>query len=307
VKVTKLIILLTVLCSSVRAQLVIDEIPRGMYYDRTARVRKFKDMKNMRDVFHHDGFLLGRNRITGSISNNFGRLIVPENGRDVKRFRSTMCYFIRFRFFEEYSVNLTFFQDLNKAATAPWSPHLNYTIGRYQWRPRKFNYGYENYLPNRFDKPETDWKNKFLQGYYYVAYSHGLPDSIRKYTQKVDSTFDIKFTYFARYYINYNGSDVTGNVTDVHHSKQVVGISMRYSFTHRLFFEFAPQFHFNKNKQMPWDPDFTYGFGYSNYQAFRVSASYANYGPNRYPWNRQDIIVNKFVDGNFRVAFNWIW
>jgi hypothetical protein len=306
VKVIKLIVVLTLLSSYARAQLVIDEIPRGMYYERLSRVRKFKDMKNMRDVLHHDGFLLGRNRITGSISNNFGRLIINENGREVKRFRSVMGYFIRFRFFEEYSVNLTFYQDLNKKAVAPWSPHLNYSIGRYQWRLNKFNYGYENYLPNRFDENGTQWRNKFFQGYYYVSYSHLLPDSLRKYTQ-IDSTSMLKITYFFRYYINYNGEGLNSNPTKFEYSKQVFGASVRYIMGRNIFIEFAPVIHLKKRTQLPWDPDFTYGIGYFDYRAFRISASYNNYGPNRWPWNHTEALTNKFVDGNFRLAFNWIW
>jgi hypothetical protein len=306
VKIIRLITILSLLCSVARAQLVIDEIPRGMYYERTARVRKFKDMKNMRDVLHRDGYLLGRNRIMGSISNNFGRILTQENGREVKRFRTVMGYFIRFRFFEEYSVNLTFYQDLNKNAVAPWSPHLNYSIGRYQWRPNKFNYGYENYLPNRFDRPGTDWKNKFFQGYYYIAYSHGLPDSLKTRTF-LDSTTSVKFTYFFRHYINYDGEGLNSNPTKWEYSKQVFGASVRYVFVWNIYAEFTPIIHLKKHTQQPWDPDFTYGIGYSDYRAFRVSASYANYGANRWPWNHSPHLTNKFVDGNFRVAFNWIW
>lgn len=305
-KVARLIVILIMLCSASQAQLVINEIPRGMYYERTARVRKFKDMKNMRDVFHYDGLLMGRNRIMGSFSNNFGRIWVPEAGGYKARFRSQMGYFLRFRFFEEYSINLTLYQDLNKKAALPWSPHVNYSIGRYQWRPNKFNYGYENYQPNRFDHNATDWKTKFLQGYYFISYSHLLPDSLRKYTQ-IDSTSMLKFTYFVRYSIFYAGNQNENLGGTWMNSKPVFGFNVRYIIGRNYYVEFNPLVHLNKRTQMPWDGDFTYGVGYFDYRSFRVSASYANYGPNRWPWNRQDVLPHGFFEGNFRLAFNWVW
>lgn len=305
--VRRLLIILCLLTSVAEAQLVIDEIPRGMYYDRTARVRKFKDMKNMRDVFHYDGLLMGRNRITGSIANNFGRIILSENGKETKRFRSAMSYFIRFRFFEEYSINLTFFHDLNRRAIAPWSPNFNYAIGRYQWRSKKFNYGYENYQPTRFNDPQDKLLSKLLSGYYFISYSHLMPDSLRKYIA-IDSLSNIKFTWFARYYLYHQGqgSELQGGTFNS--SKPIVGMAWRYLMGGRKFYvEFSPLFYLKPENQQPWDPDFTYGFGYFDYRAFRVSASYGNYNVNRWPWNKQTLVKNSFWDGNFKVSFNWVW
>ncbi|MGZ3899372.1 MAG: hypothetical protein ACXVNQ_03440, partial [Bacteroidia bacterium] len=70
------------------SQIVVDEAPRGLYYMRTARVKKFKDMKDFRDVFHYDKFLLGRNRISGNISYNQQRVLINDGIRTNSEYRS---------------------------------------------------------------------------------------------------------------------------------------------------------------------------------------------------------------------------
>jgi hypothetical protein len=63
-----------------------------------------------------------------------------------------------------------------------------------------------------------------------------------------------------------------------------------------------------KLKKAPWDPDYSYGFGYFDWRSFRLSVTYGNWAVNRFPWNEQtDYPHYGFLDGNFRIIANWIW
>jgi hypothetical protein len=288
---------------NVTGQIVVDEAPRALYYERTMRVKKFKDMKDMRDVFHYDKFLLGRKRIYGNISYNWGRVLI-DDGSIHNEYRSALSFFTRIRFFEEFSLNTNFYKDFNPRASARWISDYTYAIGRYNWKPRRFNYGYENYLNNKYSDDWKTFKEKFMEGWYFISYSHNLE------TKKImlDSTTNIRLTYFARYSVKYMDS------YEVPHGglwmgKPILGIGFRYTFIRNIYFESAVYYYFDPaiHRQQPWDPDYSYGFGYFDWRAFRISLTYGNWVVNRFPWNKSFYPHYGFIDGNFKIVANWIW
>ena len=294
--------------TSSKGQIIIEEEGKRLYYDRTRRVEKFSDMKDMRDVFHKDKFLLGKKRISGNFSYNTGRVLMDDvDGKPVKyEIRNALGIYTRIRFLEEFSVNTTFYIDFNPRASARWISNYTYAIGRYNWRPNKFNFGYENYLNNRYSDSWDVMKQKFMEGYYFISYNHNLSeDRIAKI--KLDETTNFKITYFARYAIKYrdkfevqHGSFTSGKTT--------LGIGCRYTIVKRLYIESAVYYYpEEKLKKQPWDPDFTYGFGYFDWRSFRISVTYGNWAINRFPWNEKGYPHYGFVDGSFRVLANWTW
>lgn len=290
----------------VSGQIVVDEPPRRLYYERTMRVKKFKDMKDMRDVFHYDNLLLGKNRISGNISYNTCRVMVDDGERVHNEYRSAIGIFTRIRFFEEFSYNSTFYKDFNPLAATRWISDYSYSIGRYNWRPKKFNYGYENYINNKYSDSYKTFSKKFMEGYYFVSYSHNLSDSLTKKI-RLDSTTNVKLIYFTRYSIRYRDENevVHGSLFN---GKPTMGAAIRATLFLNIYIESAVYFYFNPAVQkQPWDPDFTYGFGYFDWRSFRCSVTYGNWAVNRFPWNKSAYPRYGFLDGNFKIAFNYIW
>jgi hypothetical protein len=286
------------------AQIILDEEPKRLYYHLTKRVKRFRDMKNFRDVFHYDHYLLGKNRISGNISYNTGRVQIDDGRTIHQEWRQAVGFFTRIRFLEEFSFNTTFYVDFNKRATmARWIPDYTYSIGRYNWRSRRVNFGYENYTNNRYSDNFRTFRNKFLEGYYFLAYNY-FPVKLNKLV-KIDSTTGIRLTGFTRYSVTYRDEfEVTRG--GLFSGKPQAGISCRYTIAMNIYVESALYFYDNSKKQ-PWDPDFTYGFGYFDWRSFRVCVTYGNWAINRFPWNKKYYGRYSFLDGNFRVAFNWIW
>jgi len=302
-----LFFLLEFLCciKPVKAQIIIDEPPKPLYYDRSMRVKKFLEMKDMRDVFHYDKFLLGTNRISGSISYTTGRVQI-NNGEMIRNeYRSAIGFFSRIRFVEEFSLNTVFYKDFNPNAVAPWISDYTYTFGRYNWRPGKFNYGYENYVNNKYTDNLKVFSEKFLQGYYFVSYSHFLSDKLTRKI-KLDSTTNLRFTYFSRYAISYinAANEIEGGLL---YGKFLLGASFRYTIYRNIYIESAVYYYPDKTKQQPWDPDYSYGFGYFDWRSFRLTVSYGNWAVNRFPWDKNYYPSYGFLDGQFKIGGNFIW
>lgn len=286
-------------------RLDIDEEPKRLYYDYLARVKKFKDMKDFRDVFHYNKLLMGKKRILGNISYNTGRVLYDDGQTVHPEIRSAIGFFTRIRFFEEFYINSTFYKEFNPRANAVWISNYNYSIGRYNWRPGRFNYGYENYLNNRYSDNFRAFSDKFMQGYYFISYNQ----SVKKMNEAVrmDSTTNFRLIYFVRYSIKYLDKDqaLAGGMWN---GKSTIGIALRFTIFRNVYIESAVYYYPEETrKKAPWDPDYTYGFGYFDWRSFRISVTYGNWAVNRFPWNKKYYPHYGFLDGDFRVVANWIW
>lgn len=288
-------------------QIVVEEELKMLYWEHTHGPIKLKDAKNFRDVFHKDRYLLGKNRIGGSFSYNTGRVLIEDKDNAFHyEIRNALGIFTRIRFFEEFSFNTTFYKDFNPLASTRWISDYTYSIGRYNWRPNKFNFGYENYINNKYSDNFKTFSSKFLEGYYYLSYSHNLAE---KYTDKIklDNTTNLKFTYFARYSIKYRDENEVTHGT-LFRGKPTIGGGARFTIFYNIYVESALYFYFNPALQkQPWDPDYTYGFGFFDYRSFRCSLTYGNWAINRFSWNKTSYPHYGFFDGNFRFVVNYLW
>ncbi|MDQ3071669.1 MAG: hypothetical protein M3Q97_00195 [Bacteroidota bacterium] len=280
-------------------------LKRGDTTQRDTAMR-FRDMQNMGDLLKSNKYLLGKDVIMGHISYNTGRILVSDNGTTKEVWRQALGLFTKVRFYKEFAVNTNFFYNFNKEAKARWTPDFQYSFGKFDWRPNTWNYGYENYSNNFYsDSPKELWE-KFLEGYYFLSYQHSLPSKIMSKI-RLDETSDFMIMYFVRYALKY--SNTQGHISQgIFRGKPVFSIASRYTIFKRFYVEGAVnQFVNPKLQKMPWDADFTYGFGYYDWRSFRISVMYGNYSVNRFPWNPKEMPEYGFWDGNFTVALNYIW
>lgn len=289
------------------AQIVIEEEPKRLYYEfAIKRIKDPKQWKNFRDVFHKDKALMGKNRILGGISYNTGRVLVTgSDGKTKEEYRQAIAFNTRIRFYEQFSFNTTFYIDFNKQARARWISDYSYTLARYHYKLYKFNYGYENYLDNKYSDNRHQFWEKFLEGYYFISYNYGITENFRNKIA-LDQTTNIKIVPFVRYAFRYrdevereHGSPING--------KSTLGLAVRYTIYRNVYIEGAAYYYPEQFKQMPWDPDYSYGFGYFDWRSFRLSLTYGNWAINRWPGRKTNYPAYGFLDGQFRVVANWIW
>lgn len=288
--------------------IVLDEVPKGRYFERVAhRKTNFLEMEHFGDVFHSNKFLLGRNRISGSVSYNWGRVVLNDQDGYRSTYRNALGFFTRIRFYEEFSLNTTFYKNFNPEANVRWIGDFSYAIGRFTWRPNKFNYGYENFVHNKYTDSWDELGKKFMEGSYFVSYSHFLPEQVLDKI-RLDSTTNVRLTYFTKYAVMYRDENDKrhGGLLD---GKPVMGMGIRYTMFWNIYIEGGTYFYFNPAKQQqPWDPDYSYGFGYFDWRAFRFSLTYGNWAINRFPWNGQkEYPYYGFLDGQFKFQLNYIW
>ena len=287
------------------AQFQTHEEPKRLYFDRTRRITNFWEMKDMRDVTHKDKLLMGKNRISGNISYNTGRILIADGQKKQEEIRSALGYFIRVRFFEEFSFNATFYQDFNSRASAKWTANYTYSLARYAWKPNSFNFGYENYVNNRYSDKIKTMGDKFLEGYYFLSYSNNFTKLEKKI--KLDTTSNIKISYLIRYSIKYvdNNEVLHGGIVS---GKTTLAVGFHYVIFKNIYFESAIYYYLEeKIKKQPWDPDYTYGFGYFDWRSFRLTATYGNWAVNQFPWHKNYYPNYDFWDGNFKISASWIW
>lgn len=299
------LLLMLLQVSSMFSQIILDEDPNRRYYNRTKRVTNFWEMQNMRDVTHKDKWLMGKNRISGNLSWNTQRVLIDDGRTYHSEIRNALGFFTRIRFFEEFSFNSTFYADFNRRAAARWIADFTYSIGRYNWRSKRFNFGYENYTNNKYTDSWQVLGKKFLEGYYFVSYNLYSDSLDRKI--RIDSTTSLRFTFFTRYSVHYRDEyEVTHG--SLFNGKPVGGIACRFTIFRGIYVEGALYVYDERSgKKQPWDPDYSYGFGYFDWRAFRISLTYGNWAVNRFPWNKQYYPHYGFWDGNFRIAANWVW
>lgn len=286
------------------AQIVVEEEMKRLYFERTRRITNFWEMKDMRDVTHKDKLLMGKNRISGNISYNVGRVEVNDGFETKYEIRSAIGYYTRIRFFEEFSLTATFYQDFNLRASARWISNYTYSVARYNWKPNKFNFGYENYVNNRYGDNIQTFGDKFLEGYYFISFGH-VPEKPNE-KLRIDNTTNLKLIYFVRYSFKYRDAfeQSHGGFFD---GKSSLGANVRYTVFKNIYLESAAYFYPEEYKKQFWDPDYTYGFGYYDYRAFRLSATYGNWAINRFPWNKNNRPNYGFLDGNFKISASYIW
>lgn len=324
----KLLIVLSFLITSpglIKAQLPwLDEMPKGIFYDRGEKFKRMKDYQNFRDVFHSDKFLLGKNVFSGNVAYTTGRILINKGDATEKVWRHALTFSPRIKLFEEVYLSGTLYKDLNKRAIVPWTPDFTYTIGRYNWRPKTFSYGYENYQPNKYTDSGKILLEKMLQGNFFLSYNFVFPkirfkhrgdsvatvynvDSIVKAKADKLNSSKWRINYYFKYalkYRNANEETLGGGLN----GKPTAGVALRYYFVKGLYAEVGTNVFLRPFQKAPWDPDFTYGFGFFDWRSFRMSATYGNYAINRFPWNgNMQHDDYGFFDGTFRVAVNFIW
>ncbi|EIJ41458.1 hypothetical protein BegalDRAFT_0540 [Beggiatoa alba B18LD] len=94
------------------------------------------------------------------------------------------------------------------------------------------------------------------------------------------------------------------------------GENNRYSVTMPVFIRYVPLsywfinfntlLYLDKNLQAPWNPDFTYSFGYDDWHPYTLSLTYENYGGNRFhPDRALGEEHTHYLEGTYRLGWKF--
>lgn len=203
---------------------------------------------------------------------------------------------LQYRPLGHWFANLTVHKYLDKSERKPWDPDFTYSFGYDDWHPYTFSLVYSNYANNRFDPAEDDPVTRLSHGTVSAGYKAPMPRVLaRQLLIDPDLSIDCRVNLNATpRFVRNDGSPGKW--------KRSASLGCRYPFTRRIYLDFIA--YAWEHGQQPWDPDFTYGFGFFDYRSDRVSIQYANYSGNRFPWRRAGKDTGRFRNGGLMISWS---
>lgn len=198
-------------------------------------------------------------------------------------------------------LNFSYFQFIGRKEVLPWHPDFTYSFGYNDWHMYTFSLIYGNYGGNRFapDAAKGEQVTRFDQGTWSLGFKFPAPEFLR-------SALEFHPTSNVQHLLNLNVVPSYYNVGTSRFEQWQTFLSLQTRYNiYDYFFGLLTLFYYpSPAQQQPWNPDFTYGFGYANWNSFTVSVQYNNYSGNRFPWNKPAENTGNFLDGIFSVSFN---
>jgi hypothetical protein len=270
-----------------------------------ANAQEKKYPEHFGDVFKSKKCLLGKKIIKGDVGFATSKIsFINDQGNLREFFRVTNKVNFNINLFKDFYIKNTFYFDLIKNEEAPlWLANHFYAIGVYNWRNKTFSYGFENFQPNRFKNAQFDYWTNLKRGLLFVSYNYELSKiNFPKNPLFFDNTSKFVFVPLLRLqpeFVNANNQKA-GNL------RPILGTNIRYVIYKNIYIETGLFYYPITKTRLPWDPDFTYGFGIFDYRAFKVNMSYGNWIANRYPWANKEI-KHGFMNGEFTLNINYAW
>lgn len=193
--------------------------------------------------------------------------------------------------------SVTFYRYLYEDRQQPWNPDFTYTFGYDDWHPNTFSLVYGNYSGNRLNPARGETYSRFGQGTWSLGYKFRLPpalDTVFKADEKHEIGCSVNANLTPRY------SDL--RTSSIQKYKRTLSLGCRYMLPNNLYANLTAFYYPDRSQQQPWDPDFTYGFGYFDWRPGTITVQYNNYSGNRFAWSDRN------GEGGFRrgsVSISW--
>ena len=198
-------------------------------------------------------------------------------------------------------VNASFYKYWNENLKSPWSPDFSYTFGYNDWHPWTLSLVYSNYGGNRFSPIDSETVTSFWEGTFALGWNIECPTFIKELSAITESS-DIGLK------LNYNVTPKYFDLKSLEKKSwnQSLSMNIKYSIYKNLYSNINLFYYIDSEKQQPWNPDFTYGFGYFDWHIGTISIQYNNYSGNRYPW-RRDKTVTMISSGSIMISWSWAY
>jgi hypothetical protein len=198
----------------------------------------------------------------------------------------------------------TFYVYMHPEDRAPWNPDFTYVFGYDDWHPYTFSLVYSNYTGNHFspDKKDDESFSNFEEGTVSLGWKYVLPRFLEELFI-VHSSGGVAGGIYYNVTPRYVDQDLPGR----REWKQSLSFTMKYTIYKWLYANCTLYYYPDPSQQQPWDPDFTYGFGYFDWHPGTFSIQYNNYSGNRYPWHKASPGTGTFEDGSISASYSWAW
>lgn len=207
---------------------------------------------------------------------------------------------LKYSIIGNWFVSATAYHYFDSDLQQPWNPDFTYVFGYSDWRPYTFSLLYSNYGGNRFN-PSSELKHtEFSQGTWSLGWKFPITKPFVNWLSFTDEgaigcQLDYNYTpeYFDLESIEYKSQH------------QTFSLGCKYSIIGNWYANATVFYYLDSQQKQPWNPDFTYGFGYFDWHPGTVTVQYNNYSGNR--WNSADRgpETGRFKDGSISVSYSF--
>ncbi len=208
---------------------------------------------------------------------------------------------VRYTPISYWFATIAFDKYLSKSAQQPWNPDFTYVIGYDDWHPYTLSLVYANYNGNRFNPQErlNGTRTDVPEGTFTLGWKLKVPNEL-------DRAMAVHSSDGTAVQVHYSWTpDYTTAAGTRGHAKQKLGATCKYSIYKWWYVTATPYYYFDSSKQQPWDPDYTWGFGYFDWHPGSFSIQYNTYAGNRFPWHHNRGPGAHLRDG--AVTLSWSW
>jgi hypothetical protein len=207
---------------------------------------------------------------------------------------------LRFNPFSGWFFNLGVRHYLIADERPPWNPDISYAFGYESRQPNTHSLIYSSDGPSRF-RPDRSRGETFTRiGYGTLAYGYKFQPH-NPLAGHVAGTEDDQLNCNAHLRLTLRYNDHRSGTSKP--LKKAVSAGCRYVTPSRFFGSMTMFYYPQSGQQQPWDPDFSYGFGYADPRPGGISVQYQNESGNRFPGRQQAAGQGKFSNGTVSVTW----
>nr|WP_220457453.1 hypothetical protein [Vibrio marinisediminis] len=188
----------------------------------------------------------------------------------------------------------------DQAQQQAWNPDFTYVFGYSDWRPYTLSLVYSNYGGNRFNPNSDEKTTSFKQGTWSLGWKFPITSPVKEwvsFTNEGAIGCQVDYNHTPEYF----DLDSTAYKTGL----QTISLGCKYSIYGNWYVNATAFYYFDKSQQQPWNPDYTYGFGYFDWRPGSITLQYNNYSGNR--WNSSDRgeDTGQFKNGSITLAYSF--
>lgn len=216
----------------------------------------------------------------------------------------TLTASVKYNPISYWFASATFYRYVNSGLQKSWNPDFSYVIGYDDWHPWTLGFLYSHYGGNRLkpDRSRGETVSDLEEGGLSLSWKYVLPRWLEEQLL-VHESGGIGAS------IAYNTVPKYMNLATLEERdwKRNLGFSFKYGIYKWVYFSFTAYYYPLPEHQQPWDPDYTYGFGYFDWHPGTITVQYNNYSGNRYPWRKGSNFKKNFKEGSLSISWSWAW
>lgn len=198
-----------------------------------------------------------------------------------------------------------FYRYLQPDRQQAWHPDFSYAFGYEDFRPGTWSFSYANYTGTRFrpDRALGEHRFNFPEGLWSADRRFALPAPLEPALLVGDgdaANCDAGAHYMPRYVDLASGEGRRG--------KTSLSLGCRYTRPGGWYAELTLYGWPQGAQEQPWDPDYTYGFGWEGWlDPGRLAIRYNNHSGNRFPGRALGAGEGRFTSGSVSASWSADW